>query len=451
MAKTGFWLRGAKGKLAGSVLYQANGSTIQREIVTPNNPQSENQMRQRIGFAAASKFYQQAQQNRFVLAFPNKATNQSTFNAWMSQNLRQKETLIYPTKEQVNNPNFCAFYPWVCSTGNLPRLQVKPTDDFTDLIGLNIRIADEDTEEVFSTWEEVIAANPGLDLQYGDIITLTAIVNDMRFDGANVQIGYVPPIWVTRQFKIGDDLGTNTLEEYLEKNDFQSMTSQTGPSDSCGINLAELSNVFENINYGPGLTSQDDALPVMAVATRSRMVNGKLKVSNSEMWCSFMAQQIYTRLSLDSQLYEAIDSYKGVESNAMPTNILEGSEIVTPFSPMRVDYYTDRGEFEQSSAFPVDAQSAGVHIDTQNRKYKWYSLYLKGTGDTIQAGDIQLAAVGSSDISKLSLNVTSAGTAAQWKALDVRVTLTGQVTTGTVIAFAVKFRGQEVFRSNITA
>lgn len=450
MAKTGFWLRGAKGKLAGSVLYQANGSTIQREIVKPNNPQSDNQMRQRIGFAAASKFYQQAQQNRFVLAFPNKATNQSTFNAWMSQNLRQKETLIYPTKEQVNNPNFCAYFPWVCSTGNLPRLQVKPTDDFIDAIGFNIRICNDD-EEIFGTWEELIDANPGLDLQYGDIITFTVVLNDMRFDGANVQIGNVAPIWITRQFKIGDDLGTNTLEAYLKKNDFHPQVTSTTKYDACGIWIDELQGVFDNVSYGPGLTSQDDALPVMAVATRSRFVNGKLKVSNSEMWCSYMAQQIYTRLSLDSQLYEAIDSYKGVESNAMPTNILEGSEIVTPFSPLRVDYYTQNGEFEQSSAFPVDAQNAGVHVDSQDKKYKWYSLYLKGTGDTIQAGDIQLAAVGSSDISKLSLNVTSAGTAAQWKALDVRVTLTGQVSEGTIIAFAVKFRGQEVFRSNITA
>ena len=38
MAKTGFWLRGAKGKLAGTTLYKdpTTGETIMREIVTPS-------------------------------------------------------------------------------------------------------------------------------------------------------------------------------------------------------------------------------------------------------------------------------------------------------------------------------------------------------------------------------------------------------------------------------
>ena len=49
MAKAGFWLRGATGKLAGSALQKgANGETIIREIVEPTNPQTESQQIQRI-------------------------------------------------------------------------------------------------------------------------------------------------------------------------------------------------------------------------------------------------------------------------------------------------------------------------------------------------------------------------------------------------------------------
>lgn len=49
MAKAGFWLRGARGKLAGASMGKgAGGSTIIREIVTPKNPQTEAQMIQRI-------------------------------------------------------------------------------------------------------------------------------------------------------------------------------------------------------------------------------------------------------------------------------------------------------------------------------------------------------------------------------------------------------------------
>ena len=46
--KTGFWLRGGKGKLAGATVYQQNGETVMREVVTPANPKTNAQLLQRI-------------------------------------------------------------------------------------------------------------------------------------------------------------------------------------------------------------------------------------------------------------------------------------------------------------------------------------------------------------------------------------------------------------------
>lgn len=46
--KTGFWLRGGNGKLAGATVYQSNGETVMREIVAPSNPNTEKQIIQRI-------------------------------------------------------------------------------------------------------------------------------------------------------------------------------------------------------------------------------------------------------------------------------------------------------------------------------------------------------------------------------------------------------------------
>ena len=58
MAKPGFWLRGAKGKLAGaSIAKGADGSTVIREIVTPKNPQTLAQKIQRIVMATVTKAY----------------------------------------------------------------------------------------------------------------------------------------------------------------------------------------------------------------------------------------------------------------------------------------------------------------------------------------------------------------------------------------------------------
>ena len=49
MAKSGFWLKGAQGKLAGATMYKdANGDTVMREVVAPKNPQTTSQMVQRI-------------------------------------------------------------------------------------------------------------------------------------------------------------------------------------------------------------------------------------------------------------------------------------------------------------------------------------------------------------------------------------------------------------------
>ena len=58
MAKAGFWLRGAKGKLAGASMQKgAKGQTIMREIVTPRNPKTNAQLYQRAIMATAMKLY----------------------------------------------------------------------------------------------------------------------------------------------------------------------------------------------------------------------------------------------------------------------------------------------------------------------------------------------------------------------------------------------------------
>lgn len=54
MSRAGFWLRGAKGKLAGSVLQKGEKGTIIRERVDPRNPQTTNQMRHRMAFGTCA-------------------------------------------------------------------------------------------------------------------------------------------------------------------------------------------------------------------------------------------------------------------------------------------------------------------------------------------------------------------------------------------------------------
>lgn len=55
MAKAGFWLKGAQGKLAGSVITNSPSGTIIREIATPSNPNTEKQVNQRSKFKLMSQ------------------------------------------------------------------------------------------------------------------------------------------------------------------------------------------------------------------------------------------------------------------------------------------------------------------------------------------------------------------------------------------------------------
>lgn len=58
MAKTGFWLNGAKGKVAGTTIYQANGETVMRVINrTVKNPKTKAQLIQRIITKTVAKQY----------------------------------------------------------------------------------------------------------------------------------------------------------------------------------------------------------------------------------------------------------------------------------------------------------------------------------------------------------------------------------------------------------
>lgn len=57
MAKAGFWLRGARGKLAGASAQKGQNGTILREIVTPRNPKTDKQIYQRAIMATVMKAY----------------------------------------------------------------------------------------------------------------------------------------------------------------------------------------------------------------------------------------------------------------------------------------------------------------------------------------------------------------------------------------------------------
>lgn len=353
-------------------MYTTGGRTLQRQIVTPKNPQSDNQMRQRAAFAGASKFYQNAQQNRFVLAFQNKKGNQSEFNAFMQKNLKEFDTLTYPTREQANTPEFCNYFPWICTQGNLQGIPAVFPDDGIGALGCGV-ITDTPEGSTIGNWDDIIAINPSLNLQYGDIITLTVVINDEVFNDntLDVVVGNITPRWITRQFIIGADLEGNTIEQYLNLNGLASNISPSTGGTAIGINMDD---VCEELGINGG-TFDVGEVAAMICVTRSRRDGSQLKVSSSRFYLTDMAQRIFERLSSDTAMLEAIASYKAsANSNSEPANILQGS-VAEDFADITSFRYYDGSAYKTVKASKL--LTTNIYPDPSVPGVKSAPLYIR--------------------------------------------------------------------------
>lgn len=133
MARTGFWLKGATGKLAGATMYKdANGDTVMREVVTPKNPQTTKQMVQRILMNTVMQAYS-AMKEITDHSFENVTAGAKTMAIFMKRNLDfAREKLSQMQAQGVDFYdmfNFCPlgtkqFVPnqYLVSTGSLPQV-----------------------------------------------------------------------------------------------------------------------------------------------------------------------------------------------------------------------------------------------------------------------------------------------------------------------------------------
>lgn len=93
MAKAGFWLRGARGKLAGASAQKGQNGTILREIVTPRNPKTDKQIYQRAIMATVMKAYS-AGKEIFDHAFQGVEKGQKSQQYFIQRNATLLRSLI---------------------------------------------------------------------------------------------------------------------------------------------------------------------------------------------------------------------------------------------------------------------------------------------------------------------------------------------------------------------
>lgn len=180
MAKAGFWLRGATGKLAGSALQKgADGSTIIREIVQPTNPKTESQKIQRIVMTTVMQAYShmKAITDHSFEGVTAGAATMSTFMRYNLNMLRQKVATGIEAGEDIETMyHFCPtgakmFAPndYIISAGSLPGIGVVYSNNIP---GNVVSQAYAGIELPVNTYRSLIET---YGLRRGDQITLISV------------------------------------------------------------------------------------------------------------------------------------------------------------------------------------------------------------------------------------------------------------------------------------
>lgn len=259
------WLRGAKKKLGGTVLYTQGGRTLQRELAPEvKNPKTPAQMGQRVKWANLVAFYR-ANAGWMPKAFENKKATQSDYNKFMSLNAANSR--IYLTKEQARQ-GACVVDSYRVSDGTL-----QPVDIFTagDNWATNLYLGDlvdiDETTSVATLSTALLSSNAGL--RSGDqisFIRVTQLFNNTT-DIPYIQVrayelilneqgpGLVKDFWPIDLIALGELQGESALT--VINNDkqggFAIIVSRTqggrvlvSPSQVTQVNMADVINKYSS-------------------------------------------------------------------------------------------------------------------------------------------------------------------------------------------------------------
>ena len=350
------WLKGAKKRLGGTVIYQAMGQTRQRELAAEvSNPRTESQMGQRVKWANLVNLYR-VNRSWMKYAFETKKSNQSEYNKFMSLNVSNSR--IYLTKP-VANAGGCVVDTYVITQGSLPSIEFVPTSN--GFYRSNIELAPGTDESAISVKEfadMLVERNPAL--RYGDQLSFIRMT---QMTNASTGVPYV----VVREYEV--ILDPNNLQPLANYLPMQYMS--TWGSDE----------LFLAVQTASGRSGGFAMI-------LSRTISGKTYVSSQRVIPVAMDAYIES-FSSQAALQAAIDSY-GVSDDAFlsSTYASQDSQAPTMLSLLSAMYEPDGIEMVGGSRFvipelsseekliltfnstlPQDAQVTGVSIRTNKGRF----------------------------------------------------------------------------------
>lgn len=301
MSKGNMLLGYARGKVGSMVFSRANGEQITRAYNgTPMNNRTVPQMLQRTTFITANKFFTRGNQNFFKFSFEDKRQNESDFNAFMRNNIKNASMMSQYAFDEATYPALGRFLLTKGSLYGVPLSYNKKGYCYDFL-----KTLDETVGTVGSFSNALIEE---FQLQKGDIFTAVMI----SAEGSNTaNTPSILPLrrgivrWTIKQITIDPD-NNSPLYNYLGEN---INIDVTGPSKYYSLKFG---NDLENIQA--------------ACITISRNTRRGVKVSTSQLIFNEQATQAFNASQTPEYKKDVINSW-----DSSPESILQGSQSLTPF------------------------------------------------------------------------------------------------------------------------
>ena len=270
MSKGSSYWGTATGKIGNTVVRVRKGVRVE-SAYQPNvtNPRSRGQVVQRGKFADAVGFYKRAMANFFKMAFEDKKTNETDFNAFMRHNVSR--AYVY-SRQMVTGGEGALPYigKWMLTYGSLYSPEVKSSAS-----GITVPMlagADEDTLAAsFLGWIQA-----GY-VQEGDILTIVRVMTSADGAGADEYtdeaLGLLPGFTYTDALPAGVGPVWRVNQYVIDTKNMSTLGQQPWHGDTQGlINFADM-----------GKAATDSARAAAVIITR-KTANGLLCSTSQLVW-----------------------------------------------------------------------------------------------------------------------------------------------------------------------
>lgn len=298
MSKGSSYWGTATGKIGNTVVRVRKGVRVEAAY-QPNvsNPRSSGQVVQRGKFSDAVGFYKRAMANFFKMAFEDKKTNETDFNAFMRHNVSRG--YVYSRQMVTGGEGSLPYIgKWLMSFGSLYNLPVAASGA-SELRPSFIEGVQSDTQTLGAVWTKLVNAGQ---LQNGDIVTIVRIATDADsaaadeyldetlgqipgFTYAGVLPVGVPPVWKVSQYIV------DTNSEELLKNQAWIKSVVDGASSS------HWAFKFNDL----GLTTEGPTAVAAAVIVTRKTSSGLLCSTTPLVW-NQIGENMMTAMSTDEWL-----------------------------------------------------------------------------------------------------------------------------------------------------